>query len=402
MPASRFIVVSGYFPPIIGGTSTVMRNLHSAFDPSSFVVIAENPGSFDGDHNAPVPPGVCVIRSGVPSFVTRRIPYGVKITRWLRFGIIPHLERLIVRAARETNAQRLVAVYPSWPFLIAAHRAHLRLGIPLFTYYMDVSAEASKLPWPDRPVIRRCELPILRSARQRLVLSDALADDFQRRFSLDSVVIPHSIRIDDSPDPVPWPTQSKKLVVHTGVIEALQLEGLLRIASLIDSHPEWNARLVLATPTPRDHLLASGFNLPTVEILRLTNAEVRALQRAASLLVAVLPFHGQVEAFQLTAFPTKVVEYMTTGVPILAHAPRDSFFASHVLRHGYARLADSPDLAPLTETLASLLTGTPDNAPLIARARATVNEIYSLPIVARRFAEACDIDPALLKPASEL
>jgi hypothetical protein len=36
---------------------------------------------------------------------------------------------------------------------------------------------------------------------------------------------------------------------------------------------------------------------------------------------------------------------------------------------------------------------------LTARARATVNELYALPKVARRFAEACGLDLHTLKPA---
>jgi glycosyltransferase involved in cell wall biosynthesis len=398
MPASRFVVVSGYFPPLIGGTSTVMRNLLSAFDPKSFVVVAEKPGSFDGEHNALVPCGVRTVRAGVPPFVARRIPYGVKIARWLRFAMIPHLERLICDAVRALDAQRIIAVYPSWPFLVAAHAAHRRLGIPLITYYMDVSAEASKLPWPDHPVVKLLETKILRAADHRLVLSEGIAEDFHRRFALDSTVVPHSIDLKSASEPMPWPRENKKLIVHTGVVEGLQHEGLERIARVVEAHPELNAKLVLAGPTPKGHLLAGGFDLPCVEIMKLGDTEVRALQCAASVLVAVLPFHGEIEAYQMTAFPTKVVEYMTTGVPILAHAPGNSFFAGHALRHGYARLADSLDSTALYEALASLLRDEAANTELTARARLTVNEIYALPKVARRFAEACELDLEILKP----
>ena len=74
----RFLVVSGYFPPIVGGASTVMSTLLAKFRPDTFSVIAESPTSFDGDHRAPLVPDVKVTRIGVPAFVTRKIPYGVK------------------------------------------------------------------------------------------------------------------------------------------------------------------------------------------------------------------------------------------------------------------------------------------------------------------------------------
>jgi glycosyltransferase involved in cell wall biosynthesis len=263
---------------------------------------------------------------------------------------------------------------------------------------MDVTADASKLPWPDRPAVQRFETKILRAAKQRLVLSQAIAADLRERFGLESIVIPHSIDLSVPPGTMAWPRREEKLIVHTGVVEGLQIEGLLRLAGVIGSHPGLHARLVLATPTPKDHLHACGFNLPHVEILKLTDIEVRALQRAAAVLVAVLPFHGEIAAYQLTAFPTKAVEYMTTGAPILAHAPRDSFFATHVREHGYALLIDDADPSALYEGLARLLTDPVACARLVEKAGTTVNEIYALPNVARRFAEACELAPSVLKP----
>ena len=55
--------------------------------------------------------------------------------------MIPRLELKILAAKPE----RIIALYPSWPFLIAAYRAHLRCGAPLVTYHMDVAPDADTL-----------------------------------------------------------------------------------------------------------------------------------------------------------------------------------------------------------------------------------------------------------------
>ena len=396
--AERFVVVSSYFPPVVGGTSTVLRNLLGAFRPETFHVVAESPSSFDGEHNARVPEGVQVTRAGVAKLVTGRIPYGVKLARWLRFGLIPHLENKII----SQKPQRIIAVYPSWPFLVAAYRVHLRTGVPLFTYYMDVSADASRLAWPDRPIVRRYEQRILRAATQRLVLSDAIREDFATRFGLSSVVIPHTIALAQTPVESAVPASLKilkdrKLIVHTGVVEGLQREGLLRLARVIHDHPELNAQLVLSTPTSHADLRANGFDLPWVQIGTFTSAEVASLQRAADLLIGVLPFEGAIEAYQRTAFPTKVVEYMTSGVPILAHAPADSFFAAHVRQHGYALLVDRADGDLLRQALVRALGDVALREELVLRARTTVQSVFALQTVAPRFAEACGLAPTVLR-----
>lgn len=395
----ELVVVSGYFPPIIGGTSTIMRNLLAAFRPESFLVVAEAPGSLDGEHNAPVPAGVEVTRVGVPAFIARQIPYGLRFARWLRFGMIPRIQKKILAA----NPKIIVAIYPSWPFLIAAYRAHLHCGAPLVTYYMDVSVDALRLAWPDRPAVKFWEQKILRAASQRLVLSEAIAGDFQKRFGLASVVVPHTIDIAGlraSPQPLAqlaaW--KSKRLLVHTGVVEGLQREGLLRIAKVIHAHPELDARLVLATPGSHSDLLAGGFDLPWVELVRLSPGEAIALQRAADALVAVLPFEGAIDAYQRTAFPTKVVEYMAAGVAILAHAPPDSFFAHHVRERGYALLADEPNENALCSALSLLLDDAVLRERLVRCARGTVESVFDLKRVAPRFVEACGMDSSVLLP----
>jgi glycosyltransferase involved in cell wall biosynthesis len=394
--AQRFAMVSGYFPPIVGGTSTVIGNLLRAFKPEAFSVVSEAPGSFDGLHNATVPAGVSVARVGVPEFVTRKIPYGMRLSRFWRYGLIPSIERKILA----TGADLIVAVYPSWPFLIAAYRSHLRMRIPLVTYYMDVSSAWSQLAWPDRPAVKLFEPRILQAAVQRLVLSEALAADFKHRFSLGSVVVPHSIDLAALPRDVEiilpqW--QSSKLIVHTGVVEGLQREGLKRLARVIAQHPELNARLILCTPSSKEDLLANGFDLPCVEVVSLKPAEVLALQRQAHVLVAMLPFDQQFEAHFQTAFPTKVTEYMAAGVPILAHAPAGGFFARHVSQGGYALLVDEPNEERLFVSLRQIMDDPDLRRRLIEAGRSTVAAAFDLPKVARTFVEACRLDERVLK-----
>src|SRR3954468_22782381 len=96
--SSKFVVVSGYFAPIVGGTSTVISNLLRAFDPTDFWVIAEKPDCFDGNHNAEAMPEWRVDRFGVPAGLMR-IPYGRIGIRYCRYGLIPLLvDQICIRA----------------------------------------------------------------------------------------------------------------------------------------------------------------------------------------------------------------------------------------------------------------------------------------------------------------
>ncbi|MBI3986275.1 MAG: glycosyltransferase, partial [Lentisphaerae bacterium] len=204
-PAQRFLAVSGYFPPIVGGTSTVIRTLLSAFRPESFSVIGETPGSFDGRHDDPDLPAAQVERIGIPGWIAR-LPFGFHLTRRLRFALIPRIARLIQRRLAASGAERLVAVYPSWPFLIAAYHAHRRTRVPLIVYYMDITIDDPSNPSLNQRALRRYEEPLLRAAARRLTLSEAVAENLTARYELDCVTIPHAVSLPASPPAPPSPS----------------------------------------------------------------------------------------------------------------------------------------------------------------------------------------------------
>lgn len=397
-PAERWVAVTAYFPPIVGGSSTVAANLISTFAPDTVRVISERPATLGGRHSAEPPPGVAVTRFGLPAAL-HRLPFAKYWIRWGRYALVPAVRRAVLDAV-EQGARCIVAWYPSWPFLLAAAQAARLARLPCFTYHMDAPVPWPQAPWPDRYFLRRRQVPLLQAAHGRLVISEALADDFQQRFGLSSTVIRHGLdlRLYPPAEPSAAAAGGPLRLVHTGVVEHLQYESLRRIIDAVAQCPQLQARVLLSTPNRREDLAACGLAQPHVEIMALPTPEVRALQRSASVLLAVLPFFGQIKALDLTAFPTKLVEYMAAGVPILVHAPPESFLARHVRHHRYAWLVDRPDPAALIAALKALQSDAALRRQLAQRARQTAEELYALPRVAHAFVQACGIAPHALKP----
>lgn len=397
-PAQKWVAVTAYFPPTVGGSSTVAANLISTFQPESVHVISERPATIGGRHTAEPPPGVSITRFGLPPTL-HRLPFARYWIRWGRYGLVPTVRRAILQALSQ-GAQRIVAWYPSWPFLLAAAQAARQTRVPLFTYHMDAPIPWQQAPWPDRVFLRHRQLSILQNATARLVISEALAEDFEQRFNLNSTVIRHGLdlRLYPAANPEPLARHKPLRIVHTGVVEHLQYESLRRIIDAVADCPELRAEIVLSTPNRREDLAACGLDQPHVQILALPTQEVRNLQRSAHVLLAVLPFFGSIKKLDLTAFPTKLVEYMAAGVPILVHAPPESFLAKHVRRYRYALLVDKPDPAALITALKALQEDATLRLQLARRARHTAEELYALPRVARAFADACALSPSILKP----
>jgi len=55
-----------------------------------------------------------------------------------------------------------------------------------------------------------------------------------------------------------------------------------------------------------------------------------------------------------TIFPTKTIEYLISGRPILAHLPADCFLAEFLRSHDCALIVDEPSLEALKRALAIL------------------------------------------------
>ncbi len=56
-----------------------------------------------------------------------------------------------------------------------------------------------------------------------------------------------------------------------------------------------------------------------------------------------------------TSAPAKLGEYLASGVPLLVHAPRDSFVTWYVRKHHCGIVSDTPDPATLLSRLEQLL-----------------------------------------------
>ncbi|GEM_PF-1258507 len=340
---AQMVLVSSYFPPVVGGTSTVLHNLVSQLNSEKVSIVTEYRDLPADAPRTQVPKVLKIYQTAIPSVLFKKIPYIWRWERFLRFALVFRVRDLTLQAVKESNAKFILGVYPNWPFLIGAYLAHRKSGIPLLTYHMDIPVRRSAMAAFEGFFIETYEEKILRSAKERLIVSEGYAQDFRHRFGLNSILLPHSIdlkeiqrRMGELHGP---PENGSTRIVHTGIVEG-QREGLLRIAETLHQNPDLDAKLILSTPTPKDRLLNQGFDLPCVEILSLPHDKVLDLQASAHILVTVLPFFHKTKEGALTGYPTKLVEYLATGRPILIHAPAWTHLCQHARRHGYASIVD--------------------------------------------------------------
>jgi glycosyltransferase involved in cell wall biosynthesis len=113
-----------------------------------------------------------------------------------------------------------------------------------------------------------------------------------------------------------------------------------------------DVRLTLLTGTPLPVVERIGFSGPKVNVGTVSRDELITRLRQADILL--LP-HGFTSKFAQeeikTIFPTKTIEYLISGRPILAHLPADCFLAEFLRSQGCALIVDEPSVEALKRAL---------------------------------------------------
>jgi glycosyltransferase involved in cell wall biosynthesis len=113
-------------------------------------------------------------------------------------------------------------------------------------------------------------------------------------------------------------------------------------------------QIVIIGQKTNEELAAMGIK-PNIVVVGAHRDTVVALQRHAAILLAPLSFNSPFPNDVHTALPTKVIEYLVAGPPILVHAPPGSFLAKRASAGGWAAVVSSPSEEELRSTVARLL-----------------------------------------------
>src|SRR5205807_8748009 len=105
-----------------------------------------------------------------------------------------------------------------------------------------------------------------------------------------------------------------------------------------------------------------------VHVAHSSAAGALAWQRKADLLLLPLSFgHSGADVIR-TAAPGKMAEYLVSGVPILVHAPSDSYISQDAHRLGWGFVVDRSDARFIAEAIGRLLADDQLRQRLVANA----------------------------------
>jgi glycosyltransferase involved in cell wall biosynthesis len=386
--ARRILLFSMELPPSPSGAAVVVSNLAPQFGQSEMVIAGEMPSV-----DLPL-----IWRDEWPRihYVLSRWPAGRRGRHLRRRLLLPLIVSRCVSLIRRYRCDRILCIFPKEEYLCAAYLAAKITGAKFYPYFHNTYLENRK--GVSRLFARWLQPRVFEQADHVLVMSEGMAQLYRERYpglKCGPLVHPFNGPIPEFEDP-PRPESPFRFVI-SGNIHESNLDATLRFCDALGSVED--TELTIISGASRGYLESIGvlrkgwqhFTVPANEFLnRLRMADV-----------AVLPhgFTGNfcTEEYQ-TIFPTKLIEYLFCGRPILAHSPKDCFLTRFLKERRCALIVDVPEKSALIEAIDRLRSDACLRAELVRNALRTA-EMFQASRVAemcRSYLKMADVKPEQL------
>lgn len=346
-----FAFVSHYLPPSRYGQPRVIQRLLAQHDPASYCLLSTQPYDRDApqaDHDAPWLPGpylrlpeARIWRKGA----TRRPFHLVSPLVNAVPAILARANR-IADIVRDRGSKVVVACSGDIADLPASWIAARRTGRAFVPYMFDDYVEQ----WSFNPMLRALaaalEKRFVRDAARVVVPNEFLRDEYRRRYAgaVEPVVIHNPYAegaATDEPAPVSPHPDGCARIVYTGSIYHVHFDAFRNLTAAL-SAARSPTKLVLYSATPPEVLRANGID-GFEHKGHVSDTEALDVQRRADVLFLPLAFRSSAQDVVRTSAPGKMGEYLTSGRPVLVHAPDDSFVSWYFREHGCGEVVADPD-----------------------------------------------------------
>jgi glycosyltransferase involved in cell wall biosynthesis len=246
---------------------------------------------------------------------------------------VPFLIAKICRRVRRFRPDCILAVYAQPHWILATWIASRLTRVPLVYYVHDTFLDQTEkrkgskfAAWLERKSLRAATV---------LVLHPSLADYYQKQYGIEAIVLRQMIRHSAMPARLPSPDLGERTIGFSGAIYGNNRQQLIELVGIVQCNPR--LKLKIWTDASIEELRRSGICGDRVEFGYESNHERLLTQLSeCDLLYLPLAFFDSssvtIESLQY-AFPTKSLDYLVSGVPILVHCPANfelsRFFAGH-------------------------------------------------------------------------
>lgn len=321
----NILFVTTFYPPNNTGASVVMSNLIKELDQDAVYGVVTWANSYkDKDE----------IINGKIVHKLFRVQYLFNARLWffVRRFIFNSEKRKVIKLIKKENITHVVGVYPDLDFLEVARSASEVCGVKFYAYLHDTLSEGLSHK-RYKSLARVVQQKIFDTSHKVFVMSEGMKVLYKEKYNVETIPLLHSFS-EEVEEKEFNNNNIEKSIFWGGAIYAINNETVKRVHVACK---DLDYTLTLSAVNTYDKLNNLGFKNNNIKILPFLSREdyITILGNQKALLLSIdWPDESAVHKDELgTIFPTKTIEYLISGRPILVHCPEEYFLAKFFKKH---------------------------------------------------------------------
>lgn len=348
-------LVARSFPPQVSGSAVLLANLLASYKQPVFVLAGYAPLAIsDASFARPVETIDLCLPHSVPRALMACFRLAPDFASWL-------LSVEIIRRLKVRSADVLMASCPAAEYAVAAYIAARCLRIPFYLHMHDLWQENLKLGNLLYRFSSKWEPRLIQDSTRLLCMTEEMQAHYGARYGVHGELMAHTVAakaIEDLPSGMkPADLLNPRIVFVGNISEQMNTDALRQFSCAADLLPD-NYRTQVYTPASLECLWGLGICSRRLEVTYARREQIAEIQSRAAVLVALLS-HKRCSAAEVrTVFSTKLLEYFTSGRPILVFAPADSHHARSAAELGWGHVVTEDDPKLLARAIVRLVEDT--------------------------------------------
>ncbi|MDA7566610.1 hypothetical protein N8769_01410 [Flavobacteriaceae bacterium] len=324
----NILFVTTFYPPNNTGASVVMSNLIKELDQETIYGVVTCANSFkDKDET--------INDKIVHKLFNFQYLLNPKLWFFFRRFTFNFEKRKVINLIKKNKITHVIGVYPDLDFLELARSASEVCGVKFYAYLHDTLTEGLSHK-RNKNIAKVVQQKIFDTSHKIFVMSEGMKDLYKNKYNLQTIPLLHSFseEVEDKKINNNSNNNIEKSFFWGGSIYSINKETVKRIhRACIDL----DYTLTLSAANNSDKLNKLGFVNNNIKILPFLSREdyITKLKNQAALLLSIdWPEESTVHKDELgTIFPTKTIEYLISGRPIIVHCPEEYFLAKFFKKH---------------------------------------------------------------------
>jgi glycosyltransferase involved in cell wall biosynthesis len=227
---------------------------------------------------------------------------------------------------------------------------------------------------------------ILKLADERICISESMSLEYRKRYKFEFSWIHNYVKLSDWSDNSKHETHDeKKIISYFGTIDIKNFECFENLCKAILNQKDFEIKLNIYTNDLNliDPLKNKFKFIETRNFLNFTDYKTAVYK--SSILFLPLGFSKKAIKYTKFSFPTKLPEYLISGVPILLYAPQETAVSEFCLKTQSAKCVTKNSLSDLTIAIIELLKDNSTKSIISQNAIKTCEKRYTKEIIQNRF-----------------